>query len=454
MNRSSWYVTAGIATLAGLLPLLATGCHKTSAEAAHKDKESAVQEVTVAHPTRQTLTRLVQQPGFNRPYEQTLIYSKIAGFVEKWNVDIGDHVKKGQQLVKLWVPEVEQALKAKEARAQQTRAELVQAEEGLKAAEANVQTAEATVREAEAGVAQVQAEYKRWDAEYVRANQLLAKNIYDKQTRDEALHQLQATGANLEKARAKVASMKAAQIESVAKRNKAKADVSAVQARVQVADADVKEQAAWLNYADIRAPYDGVVTQRNIVTGDFVQPASSGSTNRTAEPLYVVTRMDIMRVTVQVPEYDAVLIKDGDPATVIFQALKGREFHGQVTRGTWSLDPQARTLRVEIHLRNTPTEELRPQMYANATIQVKLPSVWTLPAEAVLEDGEKHYVFTVRDGKAFRLPIQIGVRAKQRVQVLRKQGKEENWEDFTGAEPIVVSNPGSLLEGQPVAPRQ
>src|SRR5262249_17430516 len=163
-------------------------------------------------------------------------------------------------------------------------------------------------------------------------------------------------------------------------------------------------------------------------------------------------RTDIMRVTVQVPEYDALLVHDGDPAIVRYQKLQGREFRGKVTRGSYSLDPQARTLRVEIHLRYTPKEELRPWMYATTITDTELCDALALPAEGVSDEGKKHYGFRAVDGKGVRLPIKVGVHTKQVVQALRKQakpakpGEEGVWENFAGTEPIIASNPGSLID--------
>lgn len=79
-------------------------------------------------------------------------------------------------------------------------------------------------------------------------------------------------------------------------------------------------------------------------------------------------RMDIMCVVVQVPEYDAPLVHDGSDAAVRFQALNDKEIRGKVTRFSWALDTQVRTLRVEIHLPN-PGERLLPAMYVNAAIR-------------------------------------------------------------------------------------
>ncbi len=99
-------------------------------------------------------------------------------------------------------------------------------------------------------------------------------------------------------------------------------------------------------------------------------------------------------------------------------------------------------------------------MYANVTIRAEVPNALTLPAEAVaesiLDTGARNYCFAVVEGKAVRLPVEVGIRTQKLVQVLQKQvrsgksGKEVAWENLTGAESIVASNPTSLLDGQAV----
>ena len=100
----------------------------------------------------------------------------------------------------------------------------------------------------------------------------------------------------------------------------------------------------------------------------------------------------------QIPEYDAPLVKDGDEAVVAFQGLKDEEIVGKVTRNTDVLDMR-RTRCVEIGsaTRVCPMADwkLRPGMYVNSAIKVETPKVWTLPTDAVFTDGEKSYCFIV-----------------------------------------------------------
>src|SRR5262249_6973623 len=144
-----------------------------------------------------------------------------------------------------------------------------------------------------------------------------------------------------------------------------------------------------VDYMKIRAPYDGIVTERNINTGDFVRPPQG-----TAKPLYVIARTDIMRVFVEVPELEAALVKDNDAAEVQVQALKGKIIKGddvKVTRQAGALDPVSRTLKTEIDLPNKDGK-LLPGMY----VMVKLTlhghnEVLTVPTKAVIRDGNKAF---------------------------------------------------------------
>jgi multidrug efflux pump subunit AcrA (membrane-fusion protein) len=323
-----------------------------------------------------------------------------------------------------------------------------QAQAALEVAQKRVATAAAGIEEAQAAILRAKANHKRWQREYDR----IAKNatsVVDQQTRDETWNQVQAAAAGEKEADAKADSARAAFEESKALRDKARIDIDA-------READRRWAAALLGYAKLTAPYAGVVTRRNINTGDFVQPPTGGK----GEPLYVVERRDQVRIFVEVPEVDAIGLKDGAPARIRVQALQGQEFAGAVVRSSYSLDRTARTLLAEIDLPN-PKDRLRPGMYASATITVEHPKVLTLPATAVatvgdVTQGYQTYCFFVEDGKARRTPIQVGTRDGQRVEVLKKQGRpakpggEGAWEAFTGDEAVVAGDVSAISDGQPI----
>jgi HlyD family secretion protein len=446
----------------------ATGCNRGKSREA---PAAEIPAVTVVTPLKQPLKRTILQPGFAKAYEQTPIYSRVAGYVgdvpgnkekeDKHIADIGDEVKKGKPLATLWIPELEKDLTSKIARVSQAEAQVKQAVANFEAAKANVDTTKANVLEAYAAIARGEAEFKRWTAELERGKRLTTGMVYDKQTLDEVTYQKDAAHAGWEQAKAKYLSSKASAIESEARRDKARADVEAAKESLLVASADRDQAQVWFDYRVIRAPYDCVVTQRNVHTGHFLQASSSGSTNKSAEPIFNVVRMDILRINVQVPEHDASLVKDGDEAVVTFQGLKDEEVICKVTRNTDVLDMEARTLRVEIWLPNTRLPngnwKLRPGMYVNSAIKVETPKVWTLPTDAVFTDGERSYCFVVdqETGKAMKTALQIGVKNDSLVEVMKKQARSPQarnqvWEEFTGQERIVAANPESLIDGQSV----
>jgi len=428
-----------IAALAAVLLLGGTGCNRGAGAAVQSEEtrtSSAPAAVTLVRPQRQTIRHRIEQPGQIQAFEQTPLYVKIPGYVHKVNVDIGDRVRgprhdsagnviePGQVLAQLWVPEVEEEVKHKEALVRQARAELEQTHKLLDAAEAQVESAEAFL--------------ERWRLEHERLEKLARPKagIIDQQTVDETRHQWQAARARRN--------------ESQARRDKARLDIRVAEVRIEVAEADHRRQAALLQYATVRAPFDGVVAQRGVDTGHYLQPASGGSKG---EPLFVVVRVDPVRIYVDVAEVDAVGINETVAARVRVQALKDLEFAGKVARSAWVLAPTTRTLRTAVDLENSHGK-LRPGMYALATLWIEHPQVWTLPAAAVVTRDDETYCFCVKEGKACRTPLKLGVRAGAVVEVLKKQarparpGELPEWEDPDGAEHVIADSSGALTDGQ------
>ena len=403
-------IGAGTAMLAS-----ATGCNQSSKgfpQEPPAKTEKAPPSVTVVKPKRMTLQRTTQGPGYIQAYEQTPMFAKIAGYVRKWHVDIGDHVGQGTILAELWIPEMEVELKQKDALVQEADAE-------LKLARATVVVAEA--------------EYRRSKSQFERFAQIGQSGTITKEQVEEAKLGFEA---------------------GVARRDMAQADVDVKEARLEVAKQNRENVKTLLAYRQLRAPFDGVVTRRNINTDDFVQPPTAGK----GEPLYVVERRDVMRVFVPVPETDAPWVGKGALARVRVQALVGQEFTGKVARTSYSLDRAVRTLLAEIDLSN-PDDQLRPNMYAYALITLEQPNALTLPASAVVTQGDitkgyEAFCFLVEGGKLRRLLVQVGTRTSDRIQVLKKQeatGGGQKWVDFNGEETIVQENGVSLTDGQTVA---
>jgi RND family efflux transporter MFP subunit len=401
----------------------------------------------VVHPERKTIHREVGQPGVIEAFERTPIVARIPGYVLKWNVDIGDSVHQGDVLAELWVPELVSELKLKEEQVQQ-------AKKALAMAQAKVLTAKAQVQEAEAAFARAEATHNYWKSQSARFTSLVKENVLDKQAQEETLDKLQSATAALAEVQAKIQSAKALQQEKESARDKAEADVRA-------ADADRQRQADLVGYAKLTAPYDGVVSQKNVDTKKFVQPATGAK----ADVLYIIERTDKVRVFVSVPESDAAWVSVGTPATVRVQALQGQEFSGNVTRTSWSLNQTTRTLLAEIDLSNPEQPKggrrLRPGMYAYGILTAEWPDVLTVPASAVVTEGDVNigyqtFCYVVENGHVKRTPIETGARNDQFVEVLKKRtpgsspGEGLRWKDFSGTEQIVRSDLSGLKDGQAV----
>jgi RND family efflux transporter MFP subunit len=268
-------------------------------------------------------------------------------------------------------------------------------------------------------------------------NELASGGSVTRKLVDETFSQLGAADASRQEAQARIDSVKAALNQSQANVESAQADEGTAVARRQVAEANLARAKTLLAYTEIRAPYDGIVTRRRAVTGDYVQPGA-GPANQS---LVVVCRADMVRIFVDVPELDAALVDKGDAVTVALQALGGKEAPAAVTRTSWDLDPANRSLRVEIDLPNEGLL-LRPGMYATANIVLEeRTDVLTLPATAIVREGKNTYCCQVVNTRIQRTPIELGLRSGKDYEVVS---------GLRGDETVVQARAENLKEGEPV----
>ncbi len=452
MSLTNSIRTCSVLPLVLLTALTLSGCAKPTA-GAEQSSPSARTDPGLVQPEWQTFENSIEQPGWIKAFEQAPLYTKINGYVKKINVEIGSRIQKGDVLAVLWVPELDEGLKRKEALVEQARIDIIQADKALLVARANLATAKSLVKESRAALKYAEAFHERWKSEYTRMDKLVSEQVVDKQVRDEILNQYKSAAAGVELAEAKIQSAEANQTESDAKIAKAAADLTAAQNRLVVASADFRGETAILEYAKVKAPFDGVIVDRFVDTGHLMQPGGYGNSKHD-DPMFIVCRMDIVRIFLDVPEADAVSVHDGAEATVRIQALKEKEFKGKVAGTSWALETKQRTLRVEIDFPN-PTGELRPGMYAYAKIRARSAKVLTIPAAAIESRDGAHFCFLVENGKAVRTPIKIGARQGSFVEALQKQlkapgARTPHWEDFTGKEVLPASYPSQWIDGQAI----
>jgi RND family efflux transporter MFP subunit len=280
-------------------------------------------------PKSQTLTL----PGETSAWYRTTIYSRVSGYLDKWYVDIGDRVKKGQVLATIDTPDLDSQLDA-------ARAEL------------NAAEAETKVKESDAEFARTS--YDRW-----RDSPAGVVSVQEREAK------------------------KAAFDSSVAQLN-------AARARVNVDRAKVNGLTSLAAFKSVSAPFDGVITERRIDPGDLVTAGSTASTT----PLFVIEQADRIRVFTSVPQDVAEKLKVGSPVRVLTAGGSGRAYEGQIVRTTGSLDPRARTMRVEADLPN-PDYALAPGMYVRTEIQFTRHASMQLPASALIFRSDEPQVAVV-----------------------------------------------------------
>lgn len=421
-----------------MICLLDAGCGKPTGEttaAAGTSHAQAHARVTTVTPERAIVRRTTEQPGQIEAIEVTPIYAKLAGYVRTVSVDIGDKVTKGQVMAELRVPEVEADSKRMRAMLEQAQAEKKQYEAAVEVARAGVATAEAKVTEIQAGIRRSDADVARWKSEFARIDQLVREHAQTEGLLDETRNKLRAAEATSEEDRAQVKSAEAALSEARALLDRAHADVLTAISHIEVARFDAERAEAMESYMKIEAPYDGVVTRRNVEAGQLTTPGATGA------PLLVVARQDVVTIMVGVPEADALFVNAGDLARIRLVAIDGRIVEGKVTRTAWALDAATRTLLTEIDLPN-PDDALRPGLYAYATIIAEEhKDALTLPSTAIFKDGDKWFCVEVSDGRATRREIQVGLSEGKRTEVLSGLGESGE---------IVEANSASLADGQEV----
>lgn len=352
------------------------------------------------------------------------------------SVDIGDKVTAGQLLVELNIPELSDELKQKEALVAQAQAEFAQSQAAIAAAEAKVDTSEAKIAESNAGVDRAEANFLRYQDELGRVEELTKTKAVTTKLADETRNAFRAADAGRREAAANVASAKAALAESRSHVEKAKADALAAQARVAVAQANLQFTKTMLGYTEIRAPFAGTITARNVDTGHFIPAGATAALS-----LLTLSRTDIVRVTVDVPENEATYTHPGDTATLRVPALPNGKFAGKVSRISSALNASNRTLLAEIDVPNSDGK-LLPGMYVMAILTVaEQPGALVLPKTAIggMAEGNA-FCFVVEAGKLAKRSIQLGLEAAGQVEVTS---------GLQGTESVVKSVTPALIEGQP-----
>jgi HlyD family secretion protein len=431
----------------------------------------------------------VSQPCFVDPYYHINVEARVAGPVIFLHKDIGDPVKKGEKLIEISVPDLEQEVVKKTAIIEQRKGELKVAGAITRKVAEDVRIAEAAVREKEADVDTADAMTAFRKTEYERYRELAKeKGAVTEIIVEERKLYYRAAEAASRSARAGVDRAKADLAGAKAKLEEAKADEELKQSLIDVAEKDLAVAKAMLSLATLRAESDGTITSRNIDLGGFAQNSTAGQ----AKPLLTIDRTDIVTVYTKLPDNYAPFIEPGTEVQIEMSELPGMKLVATVTRTSGSLQTPTtdRTMRVEVDLYNrdeasfrlakaewdrtggtglksgiepvfprakgkdVPRRPLLPGMYGKMTLVLrKFANTYLLPSEAVFTEGGTSYVFIVRDGVAHQVPVDVEVDDGVKVKVvLNDPGSEGGRREVTEDDQVVLSKQGELSDGQAVKP--
>jgi len=437
-----------------LTGLVGSGCgHEEKAEYTSVTKPPTVR---IIKPQARKIVRVVGQPSFVEAYEHTAVYPKLTAYIDKWIVDIGDKVKKGEVLATLFVPELVEDFATKKATVKLDGDRVDLARKLVEVAEADVKAADAKLLEAKAILAKFDSEVHRWDTEVKRLQNEVNRGVVDPQILLESTNQWRSSVAAQDAAKATIAKAEAELLSRKANLAKAKVEVSVAQSDLAVAISEAKRIEAWVGYLKLPAPFDGVIVTRNANTFDFVLPATGdpSANNRSphlspsgsAAPIYVVDRTDIVRIFVDIPERDANFVKAGNKATVLVRAYRDEPIPATVTRTSWALNAKSRTLRAEIDLPN-PGSQLLPGMYAYANVIIERSDVPSLPVSALTYSGDKTYCWTYKDGRATRAEVRTGISDGEWIEVTNLQKLPESLPTGAKASELVASQSWAPVNG-------
>lgn len=374
------------ALISALAISLATGCsHSNSAPPKSQPPPAAAAVETVAV-VSQRLNTTVSLPAQLLPYETVDVYPRVTGFIETIRVDRGSRVRKGDLLVRLSAPELV--------------AQRAQAEAGLRGAESQLVSAQAKLASDQGTYLHLASAAKTPGV--VAENDLLVAN--------------QTAAAD-------------------------KGAVAAAESNVKAARETLRSISQMESYLAIDAPFNGVVTTRNLHPGALVGPTSGQAG---AMPILQLVDSDRLRLVVPVPEAEVGEMKNGQAVAYSVPAYPAQVFHAPIARISHDVDTRTRTMPVELDVRNA-NGRLSPGSFATVMWPVRRTyATLFVPLTAVTSDQQHTFVIRVRDGKAEWVTVQTGQAVN---------GNTEVFGDLHPGDQVVKTASDSIRNGQEVTTR-
>ncbi len=354
--------------------------------------------VTVVHPQLGEPTSTLLLPGNIEPLYGADVYARTEGYIDRRNVDIGSHVKAGQVLAVISSPEVDQQLLQAHATLAQAQASLQQAQAALLQAKANAELARLTKE---------------------RDLPLGEEHAISQQIVDEATQASNAREADV---------------------TAAEANIAAAQANVIANRANVGRLQQRQGFDQVLAPFDGLITARNVERGDLVATGSAAS-----KPMFSIAQSGTLRIRIDVPQSEAVNIQNGQKASITIKERLGREYSGTIVRNADALDSAARTMLTEVQIENRDGS-LLPGMYAEVALTLAgQHRSLIIPTSSLVIDHSGMHVITITGNKTLHFaPVIIGKDMGNQVEVLS---------GIQGSDALVASPNDLLRDGQNVEVR-
>jgi RND family efflux transporter MFP subunit len=344
MTRQRQWLIAGVAALGLMLLLIVVHHSKTEAHSEKPGQEGPAPVAAVVKVERQDISNSLDIASEFLPFQEIDVYAKESGYIKKLYIDWGTHVKQGQLLAELEIPELQEQL------------------QGDKAA----------VTRAEQDLERAHEELTRSQSAYEVAHLTYTRMANVQKTRPELISQ-----EDIDVAQGK-------DLEGSASVSAAKDSVAASEAALANAKASLAKDAALFAYARMTAPFTGIITRMYAYTGALLPAGTSSNVGTSA--LCRLSQNDVLRLVIPVPERYAGDIRLGQEIGVKVSALN-KTFTGKVIRFSDQIDMSTRTMHTELQVPN-PKYEIIPGMYADIELPVHTEkNVLTLPLQAVRTKG-------------------------------------------------------------------
>ena len=365
------------------------GCGDAPREKPSASSAPAVAVSTVTAAT-ETWPSIYEATGTVRARTSAVISAKMMGYVREVKVQAGDHVHGGQTLVTLDTRDLDISSRRAEAVREEVRTGLPEADSAVAAAKANLDLAELT---------------------FGRMQDLLQKKSISNQEFDEASARLKAAQAAYEMARARRLQLNS---------------------KLAQQDQEVRSTELTRSYADVLAPFAGVVTAKSVEPGSLAMPGT---------PLLTIEREGAYRLEAAVEESHLAAIRVGQPVSITLDSVD-RTLNARVSEVVPAVDAASRAYIVKIDLPALPA--LRSGVFGRAAFQLAGRSLLAIPAGAVSERGQLQSVLVADNGVARTRLITAGQKAKDRVEVLS---------GLSAGEKVIFPVPQGLSDGARVEVR-